>query len=99
MNKRIIATGIGILMGILLFSTNPDETRFKAYLKGNLEQKAAREGEVSKAVMNVLSGPAAAIMNATADRQNLLLFSVYKISLPDENRKYVGALNQFVRIS
>lgn len=84
-----------ILPGIVLvlFSTNPSETNFKAFIKENFKKQARMEG------IGILGGPVASLAGLTTIRNDYLLFSTYEISILGDKYYYLGILNHFTEIN
>jgi hypothetical protein len=83
-----------ILLGIvlILFSTNPSETRFKEFLKEDFKKQARTEG------VGILGGPIASLAGLTTIRNDYLIFSTFEISVLGDKYQYLGILNHFTEI-
>jgi hypothetical protein len=69
--RRLI---VAIVVGLILVLTNPGETSFKEFLSEDLKEEANKDSEVSGAIMDVLSKPAAWIMSLSTERTTCYSF-------------------------
>lgn len=88
-----------VLIGAILFATNPIESEFKEYLKEDMIERAEKNNDVSGTLKKMFAEPAAWVMGLTTERTNFYLFSTYTVEVVNETRLYVGVLSFFVRIS
>jgi hypothetical protein len=93
--RRLI---VAIVVGLILALTNPGEKSFKEFLSEDLKNEAHKDSDVSGAIMDVLSKPAAWIMSLSTERTNLLFFSIYSVTPDDSDYVYIGVLGMFIRI-
>ena len=90
--KRYILLGIFLGIVIILFATNPDETKFKDYLKDKFQNEAEAKG------VGILGRPAGWLAGLTTQGKNYYLFSTYTITLPEKPNTYLGILGNFIKI-
>ena len=90
--------GYGLISFVLitiLFSTNPTEIRFKEFLKNNFKEQARPEGPFSQ----IVAGPTASIVGLTTIKKDYIIFSIYEISILGDKYRYLGILNQFIKMN
>ena len=87
-----------ILLGIILFATNPTKSQFKEYIKEDLKEQAYRQDESSGAIMELFATPFSWVAGVFTERKDFIFCSVYELKLPDQEIMYIGILNTFIRI-
>ena len=98
-NKNgLLKLSIIILLGIMLFATNPNEKQFKEYIKEELKKEAYNEGNLTGAVMEIFASPAAWLIGLSTERKDFLLFSYYTVSGSGTDIECIGIFNHFFRI-
>jgi hypothetical protein len=80
---------IGIL--IILSATNPNEQRFKEFLKEDFKKQANKEG------VGILGKPIGWIAGLTTKRKNYVLFSSFEVDILGDKYTYIGILNHFIK--
>ncbi len=97
-SNKLAAPFFILASAILLFATNPTEKRFKEYLKTTMETKAHENGKIPGAIMELFSESASWLVDLHAKRNNYLFFSVYTVSIVGEEQKYIGVINNFIKL-
>ena len=88
-----------VVLLIVLYSTNPSESKFTEYLKTEIIKEAHPQDEFERALFKIFAGPTAYLTGLTTTRTNYYLFSTYEISIFGEKRKYVGIFNHYYEIN
>lgn len=108
MRGNLIKGGVALtVVAIIMGFTNPQQESYNDYASNKLIKKAEKglckqfgycdSGEPPVFVKNVIIKPA---INASTQRQNLVLFSLYKTELPGLGTyKSLGAFGNFVTYS
>jgi len=99
MNKGFLSIVVlMLLVGALLFATNPNESDYKAYLKNEIQlaaQKNVKDDFLGK-LANIFSGAVAEMAGFVTEKDDFLVLSLYNTQIDDNNKvKYLGILNHF----
>ncbi len=99
-NRRrgVLTLVVTILVLALLYMTNPGEEQFKTWLKEHYKKETQKDREMGEN-KGILSGPAAWVVGLTTERQNYWLFSTYTVSVPGEEKTYMGVAGVFLKIN
>lgn len=89
---------IFIVVIVLLFATNPNETDFQIYLKYEFKAEAQSEGALAGAIMDIFAGPSAKLASLNTTRTDYYLFSIYEFSILGEYYQYIGILDHFFEV-
>jgi hypothetical protein len=97
--KRLMyGLSIMVLLGLLLFNTNPSREQFKEYIEESLVQGSKSEGFWERLGTELIASPTAWFVNLNTTRYDYGFYSFYSISLNGENVIYLGFFNTFIRI-
>lgn len=96
--------GFLILLGLLLFATNPTQVDFKNYINQEINDKISKSDIKSNTFLDdVISVLSAKVVSEIADvvynRSNYIFFSYYKIEGTGFDYKYIGIAGNFIRVS
>ncbi|GAB6106673.1 DUF4359 domain-containing protein [Fusibacter bizertensis] len=102
--KLKVVLGFIILLGILLFVTNPTQDDFKHYINQEINDKISNSEIKSNTFLDkIVSEISAKIVSEIADvvynRSNYGFFSYYEIEGTGFDYKYVGIMGTFIRVS
>jgi hypothetical protein len=99
-NPNIISRNLGwlipLLIIVILFATNPSESKFKEFLTEKAKKENKTDDPVKGWIDELLSGTSARIEGLTTNRKEYYLFSTYEVGLVGDKKLYVGLLNHFV---
>lgn len=87
-----------VILGLVLFATNPTMDDFKQYAKNEFVHKAYEEGEFFGVMSELLKGPAWFLLESYTKRTDYYLLSIYTIEVDDSKGTYLGILNHFWKI-
>ena len=93
--KRNIIWLILVLIFVLLFATNPSESKFKEFLTEKARKENKTDDPVASWMTEIISGTSARIEGLTTNRKEYYLFSTYEIGLVGDKKVYIGLLNHF----
>lgn len=87
-----------VLLGVILFVTNPNEKQFKEFIKEELIKEANKEEGFTGAVMEIFASPTAWLIGLSTERNDFLLFSYYTLSGSRTDIECIGIFNHFFRV-
>ena len=98
---------IVIVIGMFLYVTNPSKSDFSDYiedemeevLKDNINTSSDYLDELLLSVGSFFAGGTAEIAEKLYERDDYLIFSVYTMTIFDEEYRYVGILGQFLNLN
>lgn len=83
-----------IIIGCVLFFTNPDAEDFQNHLANKIENAGENSGNFGEFLGGLFSNSIAKIIKNNTEISNYYLFSIYKINLGDQEAKYLGILGK-----
>lgn len=87
-----------ILIGLLMYSTNPREEQFEKHVEWYLKDVAQETGGVSGFLLDLFSKPTAWISNLSIQRVDYTFFSMYGVTVAGQDLVFIGVFNNFYRV-
>ncbi|MGC9341177.1 MAG: DUF4359 domain-containing protein, partial [Bacteroidales bacterium] len=91
-------------MGVIVFAilvvlafTNPDMEDFKKFFKQEMVSEVNSDSPWVETLADLLEKPLWSFLEPYTDRDNYLLFSIYKFELEEEKIVYLGIWDRFYR--
>lgn len=83
---------------VILAFTNPDMDEFREYFKQEMVNEVDSDSPWIDTLADMLEKPIWKFLEPYTDRDNYLLFSIYKLEFEDESMVYLGILDRFYRL-
>lgn len=105
--KNIAFVLVVVVLGGLLFATNPGPESFESYIQHRVEEKMRQEGG-SRGLGRLLTDLGSSIVGSLAarvsDRSNYRLFSIYSVDVgadgdPNDAWRFLGIGGRFIELS
>lgn len=87
-----------LVLGILMYFTNPDQVAFNAWMEQHIEERMddGDEGLIGGAMNDIFSQLASAIGAQATERKEFYLFSVYEVDFGKTEYHYLGLFKTFI---
>jgi len=99
--KFPVSESIGVIVFailVVLAFTNPDMEDFKEYFKQEMVSEVDSDSPWVDALADLLEKPIWKFLEPYTDRDNYLLFSIYKLKIEEEKMVYLGIWDRFYRL-
>lgn len=96
-NNHYISWGIFLLLIVILFATNPNESQFKNFLKEDFIAKSSSDDE--RVLARLFGGTVASLSALATEKKEYYIFSIYNIEDGHDSKSYLGIANHFFKLS